>query len=85
MPATTHVLIQDHFYALGDWLAATGLQSTTHCIYYILLTSVIIFLIKIFSNTPGRKDPGVKSKNVKNIKAGWNGYVSVSSSSKKVS
>jgi len=29
--------------------------------------------------------PGVKSKNVKNIKAGWNGYVSVSSSSKKVS
>jgi len=44
-----------------------------------IIITIIIFI------PPVVRIPGVKSKNVKNIKASWNGYVPVSSSSKKVS
>ena len=40
MPATTHVLYQDHHYAPGDWLAATDHRSMTHCVCCKLLSSV---------------------------------------------
>jgi len=45
----------------------------------------IILIIIIILSTTIVRIPGVKSKNVKNFKAGWNDYVSLSSSSVKVS
>jgi len=90
--STRSFLADDSMRGTGINLSATATRVwNTNIAYYFFL-----FLI-----TPGSKNtrgynnnflippvvriPGVKSKNVKNIKSGWNGYVSVSSSSKKVS